>query len=221
VTRPSRLAPWSGYDAAYAQDPSGVMRVLQVATWQRFSRRELAWVIEHESYWRPDATNMATGATGLIQFMPDTARKLGTSVDDLRAMTRAQQTGYIRKFYAPHAGRIRRPGDVYLATFYPAALGWDDSAVIFAVGTKGWEQNRSLREGWHQGMKSDEGGPITAGSVRARGIPPAGGGPSELAEEHRDAPPTGDRRGGQVFAVLLLGAAILYDRKQGRRKRRA
>ena len=75
------------------------------------------------------AYNPNGGATGLIQFMPDTAVYLGTTTAALRLMTRTQQLFYVEKYFKPAAGKYKGFEDLYLYTFYPAALlnGWPDS----------------------------------------------------------------------------------------------
>ena len=107
-----------------------VDRVHQIA--QRIGARPewLFAVMHNESGMRPDAVNPNGGATGLIQFMPATARGLGTSTQALRGMSALQQLDYVERYYAPFAGRIRSGADLYLATFYPAAMGRGDDWVL-------------------------------------------------------------------------------------------
>lgn len=107
-----------------------VDRVHQIA--QRIGARP-EWmfaVMHNESGMRPDAVNPNGGATGLIQFMPATARGLGTTTAALRNMSAMQQLDYVERYYAPYAGRIRTGADMYLATFYPAAMGRPDDWVL-------------------------------------------------------------------------------------------
>ena len=71
----------------------------------------------------PSIKNFAgSGATGLIQFMPSTARGLGTSTDALSKMSAVDQMDYVLKYFKPYIGRLNSYSDLYLATFYPAAL---------------------------------------------------------------------------------------------------
>ena len=83
----------------------------------------LANVINFESGFSPAARNPASGATGLIQFMPSTAARLGTSTDALARMSASQQMAYVYAYFAPYAGRLTTQADVYAAVFYPAAIG--------------------------------------------------------------------------------------------------
>ena len=90
----------------------------------------LMGVMYKESRLNPGAVNGTTGASGLIQFMPDTAASLGTSVAALRTMTGSGQLPYIEKYYRPYMGRMKSFPDLYLATFFPAALGKSDEYVM-------------------------------------------------------------------------------------------
>ena len=78
----------------------------------------------------PKARNPNGGATGLIQFMPATARGLGTTTEALSRMSATEQLAYVEKYYAPFKGRINSGTDLYLATFWPAAVGKPDSYNI-------------------------------------------------------------------------------------------
>lgn len=74
--------------------------------------------------------NKVSGATGLIQFMPSTARSLGTTTDELKKMSNVEQLDYVQKYLSPYRGRMVNWLDVYLAVFYPVLIGKPDSAVI-------------------------------------------------------------------------------------------
>lgn len=93
----------------------------------------------------PGIKNMAgSGATGLIQFMPQTAIGLGVTTAKLAAMSQSEQMAYVYKYFKPYKNRLHNIGDVYLAIFYPAAMSKPDDHVIFSIGTKGYEQNKGL-----------------------------------------------------------------------------
>jgi hypothetical protein len=96
----------------------------------------IANVIQFESRWNPQAVNRFSGASGLIQFMPSTAKGLGTTVEEIRRMTAAQQWQYVTAYFSRFAGRLRSQQDVFMAVFYPAAIGKPDyrfSAKVAAV----------------------------------------------------------------------------------------
>lgn len=83
----------------------------------------IANVIQFESSWNPRAVNPRSGASGLIQFMPATATALGTTVQAIRQMTAAQQWPFVRAYFARFRGRLNSQADVFMAVFYPAAIG--------------------------------------------------------------------------------------------------
>ena len=83
----------------------------------------LANVIQFESRWNPKAVNRSTGASGLIQFMPSTAMGLGTTVEAIRRMTAGQQMQYVAAYFRRFRGKLRSQEDVFMAVFYPVAVG--------------------------------------------------------------------------------------------------
>lgn len=90
----------------------------------------LMFVMYFESRLNPKAVNPYSGATGLIQFMPNTARSLGTTVEELAEMTNLQQLDYVLAYLKPHEGRMHSWVDVYLAVFYPVAMRKPDAWAI-------------------------------------------------------------------------------------------
>lgn len=74
--------------------------------------------------------NKISGATGLIQFMPNTAKQLGTTTEQLRNMTNVEQLDYVHKYLKAYKGRMKNWLDVYCAVFWPAAIGKSDDYVI-------------------------------------------------------------------------------------------
>lgn len=87
-------------------------------------------VMYKESRLNEKAVNATSGATGLIQFMPSTAASLGTSTAALRNMSNVQQLEYVYKYYFPYITKLNSYPDLYLATFFPAALGKDDDYIM-------------------------------------------------------------------------------------------
>lgn len=88
--------------------------------------------------------NQASGATGLIQFLPSTAASLGTSTAALRGMTPVQQLDYVLKYLVKYKGRMTSVYETYFAVFYPAALGKSSSYVLFSRGTAAYTNNAPL-----------------------------------------------------------------------------
>lgn len=79
---------------------------------------------------RTDIVNPISGATGLLQFMPRTARSLGTTTEALKLMSNIEQLDYVERYLAPYRGKMKNWLDVYCAVFYPVLIGKPDDAVI-------------------------------------------------------------------------------------------
>ncbi|MGF1687474.1 transglycosylase SLT domain-containing protein [Photobacterium japonica] len=93
----------------------------------------------------PKIRNAAgSGATGLIQFMPSTAKGLGTTTDKLAKMTAVKQLDYVKKYFLPYRKKIKSLEDVYMAILYPAAIGRPASHALFKKGTIAYKQNSGL-----------------------------------------------------------------------------
>lgn len=90
----------------------------------------LMLVFKFESGLNSHIQNPTTGATGLIQFMPFTALDLGTTTAALKAMSNVQQLDYVYQYYNKYRSKIISYIDLYMATFFPKAIGKDDSYVL-------------------------------------------------------------------------------------------
>lgn len=78
--------------------------------------------LETAGTFSPSITN-GLGYTGLIQFGRDRAKEAGTSRAALRKMNGVAQLDYVYKALLPYVGRMNSIHDVYLAVFFPAAIG--------------------------------------------------------------------------------------------------
>lgn len=70
-------------------------------------------VIYFESKFSPTITN-SIGATGLIQFMPSTARGLGTSTAALRQMSIINQLPFVKKYFFQYESKNINLAQLYL-----------------------------------------------------------------------------------------------------------
>lgn len=117
-------------------DPKAIAAVIHVETVGTFS---------------PSIRNPASGATGLIQFMPATARALGTSTEELARMSAVEQLPFVERYLEQtlRGRRHLRRVDYYLAVFYPAAIGLALDTPFLREGSKEYEANRQAfdREG--------------------------------------------------------------------------
>jgi hypothetical protein len=107
----------------------------------------LMFVMWFESELNPQAVNPISGSTGLIQFMPSTARGLGTTTTVLKHMSNVQQLDYVLAYLRPYKGKMKRWIDVYLAVFYPKAMGNPNFVItsdIVAKQNKIFDLNKDL-----------------------------------------------------------------------------
>ena len=115
-----------------ALDPDDLMACIAWETGRTFS---------------PSVKNMAgSGATGLIQFMPSTAKSLGTTTAALAKLTAEDQLNFVYKYFRPYQGRLRTLSDVYMAILWPKAVGKPDDYVLFdgRAGGVAYRQNAGL-----------------------------------------------------------------------------
>lgn len=141
-------------------NPSYIAAVMAIETGRTFS---------------PSIQNPYTKATGLIQFMPETAKAFGTSIGELARMSAVQQLEYVKRFFRPYVSRIRTdvPGDYYLAVFWPAYIGRSPDTVIASRGDTVYAQNSGLdRNGDGLITVGDVTGTVDGVVARAAALPP-------------------------------------------------
>ena len=149
-----------GLRAALAREPGLGRAFLAMADrlgWTEAHRDYGAAIVSFESEWKPDAVNPYSGASGLIQWMPSTAKAFGTTVEAIRQMSALEQIPLVEDYFERRKGLA--PRDLYLLVFYPAAIGKSDEHVVFRRGEKGYEQNA--------GLDAEKDGTITVGNIRA------------------------------------------------------
>lgn len=137
-------------------------KVAQIASLLGVTADELMAMFYIESAVNPAAVNKYTGATGLIQFMPATAKALGTTTDALRQMSGTEQLDYVYAYLKPHIGKMDSVYDIYFAIFFPMAMGKPDNWIL--------QTNRlpaSIIAKQNTGYDLDNSGSITVGEVKA------------------------------------------------------
>lgn len=121
----------------------------------------MAW--ESGRTFRSNVCNAAgSGAVGLIQFMPATAVSLGTSTDELAAMTAEKQLDYVAKHFEPYRGKLHLLSDVYMVILWPRAVGLPDSTILWN------KDSRPTTFRQNAGLDGDHNGSITKGEAAAR-----------------------------------------------------
>ena len=114
--------------------PEFVAETYQIEKDYELPKGSLFSIMQAESGMNPAARN-SIGAVGLIQFMPDTLAGEGYNVtpNQAAAMSALEQLALVRNFYRKWHARNKRPKtpeEVYLLTFYPAAVGRADNFVL-------------------------------------------------------------------------------------------
>jgi hypothetical protein len=92
----------------------------------------------------PSIRNKVSDATGLIQFMPKTAKGLGTTIDKLAQMTAEEQLDFVEAHFRPFKGKMKNVEDCYMAVLFPVAVGKPNNHVLFVKGTTQYKQNSGL-----------------------------------------------------------------------------
>jgi len=146
-------------DVSVIQDPNFDTKLQKVADRLGVNKADLIAVMRLESGLDPTAQNKKSKATGLIQFMPDTAREVGTTTDELLRMSAVQQLDYVYKYFVMRGIQPgMKLGDLYLAVFWPAAVGKPDNYVIARRGSSVYD--------WNDGLDVTKDGILTAGDAR-------------------------------------------------------
>lgn len=139
-----------------------LQKVTQVAGLLGVTPSDLMKVMYLESSLKPYAQNSSTKATGLIQFMPNTAKSLGTTVDALKQMSGSEQMDYVYAYLKPYRGTMADYNDLYFAIFFPRAIGKPDNWIL---------QSDSLTAAkiakYNSGYDLDSNNEITVGEVKA------------------------------------------------------
>ncbi len=89
----------------------------------------LVMELETAGTFDPAITNKL-GYTGLIQFGTAAASDIGTTTAQLRKMNGVEQLEYVFKYLNRYKKKMNRATDVYLAVFFPAAIGRPDGWVL-------------------------------------------------------------------------------------------
>lgn len=137
-------------------------KVREIAGKLRCDPNWLMCVMWLESGLQSTAKNPLATATGLIQFIESTAKSLGTTTAALAQMSSVRQLDYVYLYFKPYTGKIKSCFDLYLITFYPAAIGKPDS---YLIGTAGNNVAQVAR--LNPGFDVNKDGKITKGEFEA------------------------------------------------------
>ena len=126
-------------------------KVKQISRDLNINPNWLMAVMNSESKLQPNIFNYAgSGAVGLIQFMPSTARDLGTTTTQLAQMSNIEQLDWVKKYIEMQIrnfkiDKIRDYDDMYLIVFYPKAIGesndWSFPSYVYSQNA-GMDMNK-------------------------------------------------------------------------------
>lgn len=117
----------------------------------------------------PDQRNFAgSGATGLIQFMPATARGLGTSTDALAQMNSVEQLRFVEAYFAQpmYRGQLSTLEGVYTAVLSGRATADPNATLTTPAGNQFVRGNPEYT--WNAALDLNGDGRITAGEATAQ-----------------------------------------------------
>lgn len=120
--------------------------IIKTARELNISPEWLILVIYKESRGVTTITNSKSGAMGIIQWLPSTAKCLGYNVDTIKKMTFTEQLVLV-KLYLIKTGKLDRVSsyeDLYLCVFYPRAVGKHNNYVIGRRNSRVTKMNRSV-----------------------------------------------------------------------------
>jgi Transglycosylase SLT domain len=149
-------------DTSTIQDPDFNSKLKKIANLLGVKASDLLAIMKQESGVNPHIQN-SIGATGLIQFMPDTARRLGTTTSELAQMDGVQQLDYVYKYFKMTGVGNGTLGDLYMAVFMPKYIGYDDKHILGQSGAPGFSGKVYAQ---NRGLDRDKDGTITIADVK-------------------------------------------------------
>ncbi len=138
---------WASKAKKYGLDHKFFAKVVAISKDLKCDPNELLGVMNSECGLNASARNSNGGATGLIQFMPRTAKALGTSTDKLAKMSAYDQLDYVAKFYKMNKKAYKMgdgpmsAGDLYSLVFLP---GRANREVLTSSGELYYRANAGL-----------------------------------------------------------------------------
>lgn len=128
-------------------------RTKEVAKKINCDYKDLLALMNSESGINSKAVNISSGATGLIQFTPQTAKDLGTTTDELKNMTPVEQLDYVEKYLVKYkkvagfkANERLDAGDLYALIFLPGRakrdVVTDSSEKYYAANAPALDLNK-------------------------------------------------------------------------------
>ncbi len=135
------------------KDSAFLQKTKQIAKRLNCDYKDLLALMNSESGLNSKAVNSSSGATGLIQFIPSTAKDLGTTTEKLKNMTPTEQLDYVEKYLVKmkkaagfKSGEKLDSGDLYALVFLPGRakreIVTDSSEKYYAVNAPALDLNK-------------------------------------------------------------------------------
>lgn len=122
-----------------------ICKIREVSDKLGISPSWLMMVIWVECRFNSQAVNKYSGAFGLIQFLPSTLAGLGYSIHEVKGKYGVWQLeNLVLPYLLKYRGKMNSAYDVYLAVFYPLALGKRDDYVLAYEHEKAYRYNKIL-----------------------------------------------------------------------------
>lgn len=140
----SRMIPWG------ATVPADFIEgVLWIEGQIGLDAGKLMNCMKFESNLNAQAKNPSSSATGLIQFMEATAKRLGTTTAKLAQMGMVTQLSYVYKYFKEYHDRGFDLSkwtleDVYMSILWPSAIGKPLGYQVFVTGSSAYKVNAGL-----------------------------------------------------------------------------
>lgn len=139
-------------------------KIVEISKRLKCDPAELMGVMNSESGLIHTAVNKKSDATGLIQFMPATAKNLGTTVNKLKSMSAVEQLDYVEKYLKIQKkaagfndGDQLSAGELYALVFLPARA---KNSVLTTQGETYYS--------WNKGLDRNRDGKITKHELDTR-----------------------------------------------------
>jgi hypothetical protein len=138
------------FNRLIANYPGFLPELQQVAARLGLRPEWLLNVMACESSFVASARNHLPGqtASGLLQFIRQTAKSLGTSAVAVRRMNPVEQLRFVERYFTPFKGHLNSLADVYLAVFRGLIMSGGPDTVVAPLNTSSKErQAYSLNRG--------------------------------------------------------------------------
>lgn len=116
-----------------------------------------------------------SGATGLIQFMPETAREIlrtdtkEEAIFALEQMSPVEQLDVVERYLSRYKGKIKTLDDLYMAVLYPKAIDKDANYALFKDNPNLTEaQRRRTAYGQNKGLDLNKDGRVTKNEAASK-----------------------------------------------------